>query len=219
MLPSIVYLGYPHSGSTTLARTMNAHPQLSYGRLKEHKFLCIMAPHVHFFYHHVEEIYGRDFKPPCGTKMTFDMTPTYFAMALNSSSQWRQRNGHRSTFCRKPKELGDFVNLLGPRLRFLMMLRNPVDMVKSMHGIEWFRENIEAARNLGCYVDVLEAWRKAVPGHEIKVVSTEDMFSETLDFFADLFQWIGVPNPPLEIYDLGNKGLGRRRFTEKQTKL
>eukprot|EP00971_Amphidinium_carterae_P275974 5476113-Amphidinium_carterae.1 len=138
-------------------------------------------------------------------------------MAGLSNSQWRHHNGRKGTFCRKHAELDEFVNLLGPRLRFLMMVRNPVDMLRSMHGIEWFRENNEAARSLGCYADVLEEWRKATPEHEIKVVSSEDMFSHPSHFFADLFQWIGVPNPPQEIYNtLGD--IGRRRFAQRQKK-
>merc|ERR1719356_980918 len=38
-LPRVLFLGLPHSGSTSLAEEMNLHPELSYGLTKEHKMV------------------------------------------------------------------------------------------------------------------------------------------------------------------------------------
>eukprot|EP00971_Amphidinium_carterae_P232484 4613787-Amphidinium_carterae.1 len=40
------------------------------------------------------------------------------------------------------------------------------------------------------------------------------MFSDPSHFFADLFQWIGVPIPPQKFYDPAFVS-GRRRYAEK----
>lgn len=38
VLPELIYLGMPHSGSSSLTVQLNMHPQLSYGKVKEHQY-------------------------------------------------------------------------------------------------------------------------------------------------------------------------------------
>merc|ERR1719335_1057539 len=73
-LPMMLYLGFGHSGSTSLSEQLNMHPQISYGNVKEHH-------HWHWERHSgnltKKEIkrYASEFrKAPCHKTFVFDGT-------------------------------------------------------------------------------------------------------------------------------------------------
>eukprot|EP00928_Gymnodinium_smaydae_P060194 TRINITY_DN4378_c0_g1_i2.p1 TRINITY_DN4378_c0_g1~~TRINITY_DN4378_c0_g1_i2.p1 ORF type:complete len:197 (-),score=28.82 TRINITY_DN4378_c0_g1_i2:655-1245(-) len=63
LLPSVVYLGQGHSGSTVLASQLDAHPELSFGDLKEHHWGDMVFSGNGYLREYTEQ-----FRVPCGTK-------------------------------------------------------------------------------------------------------------------------------------------------------
>jgi len=225
MLPSFIYMGYGHSGSTTTADVLNDHPNVSFGKMKEHNYLCFQRNKDWHGERWRVTIKGyiNQFLVPCGTTVSFDMTPQYFAMLLNRSHPWFDHVG-RSTCRQTPNQeeaLKNYMKAMRPDLKFLFIVRNPVDYLKSIYEMQrvlnpkyW-----DDMQRFGCYAEVLEAWRGAYPKHEIKVFSAEDLFGDPVSYFADVFQWLGVDNLPQSYYDQRYQASGRRRSSNQAKNL
>eukprot|EP00971_Amphidinium_carterae_P272577 5410151-Amphidinium_carterae.2 len=84
--PTLLYLGFAHVGSTTLATVLNHHMNVSFGSTKEHSYLCRRA--------NTFEGYLREFYVPCSTVVSFDTSPMSFTALLNESHPLWPKHKH-----------------------------------------------------------------------------------------------------------------------------
>jgi len=158
-LPSLLYIGMGHSGSTTMSMQLNAHPDLSYGQMKEHRF--------HFDKPNTEwntAAYRKFFGMPC-KKKAFDGSIGYIFYT--------------------PERIQELKNVLGPDVKILLMMRDPAKWMNSLYHDGG--DGLSKGHN-GCYADFLEEWLKHFPREQFLIEASEDYFKNpqaTLDRIAN----------------------------------
>jgi len=180
-LPSMVYIGMGHSGSTTLSVQLNAHPELSYGQMKEHRF--------HFDKGSTERnvaMYKKAFQMSCD-KTAFDGSIGYIFYT--------------------PERMEELKKTLDPDVKILLMVRDPAKWMNSLaiNG----GDGLSKGHN-GCYADFLENWLKYYPREQFLIESSEDYFKDAQGTIDRITTHVGVkqytyPNGIL------NHAAGRRR--------
>mmetsp|Transcript_21242 Transcript_21242/g.38765 ORF Transcript_21242/g.38765 Transcript_21242/m.38765 type:complete len:365 (+) Transcript_21242:115-1209(+) len=213
--PTLFYLGWGHAGSATLGHVLRETRKVSFGILKEHRYLC--SGHAWNSRRHSLAAYIEQFWVPCEVEIAMDLSPvSYAALLPPRDPMWphlqRCSNDKQSPLDR----VREMVAGLPKELRFFAMLRDPLDWHFSQfgnHTIKAVRGSERVLTGLvkqGCYASVLERWFKEFPEVPLRIFASEDMFKDPMNFFADIFAWIGVPNHPRSYYE-ANFLSGRRR--------
>jgi hypothetical protein len=222
-LPKLLYIGLNHGGSTTLAQSMNRHPQLSFGCRKEHQFFggsartMMFGPPNRNLSNRSLPSYLDEFRVPCDKTMTFDASPFYFALG----------NSHLGAFLRGPflrlpgrASVVNVRNLLGHDLRMLFVVRDPVDWLNSQ-GVSLSHYGTDAlsktsyrrtpAERMSCFADSLETWLKFFPRDQLLVLDFATVFEDLNATLAAIYGFMGLLSHPASTSTSKELNAGRRR--------
>lgn len=224
--PSLLYIGTGHSGSTTLATELNKHPEMKYGKMKEHSFLHYGAQTF--------ASYLKEFRVPCTTKVTFDAFPSTYTRGNPTSND---ELGSWRGFHLGLEYVKEVKKLYGPHLKILMMIRDPVqylisfslnlgdgqkgsarkfnleDFISGKTSTSWGRKQLRNA----CYADHLEAWLKVFPIENFLFIKAEDYFLKPQPTLNQIFDFVEVSRKTYDQSDL--KPSGRRRTVAAQDRV
>mmetsp|Transcript_67257 Transcript_67257/g.161209 ORF Transcript_67257/g.161209 Transcript_67257/m.161209 type:complete len:323 (-) Transcript_67257:301-1269(-) len=204
--PSVLYLGWGHSGSTTLAKTLNDHPYLSYGSTKEHSYFC--RDHKQSNNRNREwKTYLSEFEVPCNVKRTFDASPSYHHVANRHAK-------HCLPEFQGLEGLKHMKELLPPDVQLIFMLRDPLDWLQSRWRMKLLRRaGVKRLVRMTCYANIIEEWLKVFPRDNVLILDSKSLFEDPQPFFNELFEFLEVPRLREEYYDRMYKAVGRRRHT------
>jgi len=208
LTPTILYMGWGHSGSTTLAKVLNDHPSLSWGLRKEHDFFCRTSSHA-TNQERTWQGYMNEFEVPCDVKRTLDASPYYHEMALSDDHLCLPQ-------FRGPEGLMRLRGTLPPNVQLIFMVRDPLDWMQSRLGLRsmcnmGLRRVVEHA----CYADQIEPFFEVFPKENIIVLDSKEMFEDPRPLFDKLFHFLKVDPLPATYYDSMYKAVGRRRHSSK----
>ncbi|HEV8352604.1 MAG TPA: sulfotransferase [bacterium] len=112
--PNFFIVGAPKCGTTSLYRWLDAHPEVYTSPRKEPHYFCpdLYSP----TYVHDE--------------------PTYLSLFARGAG--RRRAGEASVYYLYSREAAGRIAAFAPDARIIMMLRNPVDMIHSLHSQRLF---------------------------------------------------------------------------------
>eukprot|EP00928_Gymnodinium_smaydae_P004170 TRINITY_DN11447_c0_g8_i1.p1 TRINITY_DN11447_c0_g8~~TRINITY_DN11447_c0_g8_i1.p1 ORF type:complete len:367 (+),score=55.74 TRINITY_DN11447_c0_g8_i1:61-1161(+) len=191
LLPSVVYLGQGHSGSTTLAMQLDAHPELSYGTVKEHHW----GEQVFSGNGHLQD-YTNQFRVPCRTKVSMDFSAGEYVDGHHGShwSVWRtrerlmpwNRNKNNYSAAVQPELLRD---ILGKETKLIVMLRDPVDFLDSLPG--WWEKHVRSVDG-DCYAIGVERWLNVFPRQNVLFLKAEEYFADSQAVLSRIFKFLDV---------------------------
>lgn len=204
--PNVIYLGHGHSGSSSLARQLNSHPNISYGSVKEHKPDVLYVPGQkkwHNLFSPSEpdnpafwQTYMDGFDVPCGTKAVIDFSPGSLLMGIEHGGIDFQKVNH----------------YLGNDVKFIIMLRDPFDFLDSVRSDSKLWYDLAIRHSFDCYVNGVERWMGAYPKASFLILRAEDYFSNEAAELLKVTNFIGVP--PLESVDFVSSGRRRHVHTK-----
>lgn len=204
-LPSVLLIGLPHAGSTSLAENLHQHPQLSYGRMKEHCFFATRWARLRN-YKSVQEFQQTFMDDRPSVRHFFDGSP--FTMFLGNPNS----TGAGSFF--RPPGLGAIEavrDMLGPNLRIVVLIRDPVDHLLSVYGRNALFSDKLSWRT--CYADSLENWIKVFGRDSLLVLKSESFFTDPEETLKSIYEFLDVATidykPDLFVVS------GRRRTNKK----
>src|SRR5262249_26128809 len=116
--PDFFIVGAPKCGTTALNDYLQAHPEIFIPAKKE----------IHFF--------GADLPFLKGKRVTEQEYMTYFAPAGNE-----KRVGESSVWYLYSQQAAAEIKAFSPAARIIIMLRNPVDMMYSLHSQRVYNDN------------------------------------------------------------------------------
>jgi hypothetical protein len=204
-LPTFLYIGMGHAGSTTFANDLALHPKLSYGQTKEHRCLTSFWPKTCSSKSGIGQ-YKKQFEVGCDIEHTFEATPE---TAYIGSPHWPRRHLGLLQGSGGITAVESLRDLLGPNLKFVMMIRDPVDWLKSRFTQQailnkkkwWFT----------CHADTFKSWFQVFPKENFLFIRSEDYFANRMRVLNQTFNFIGA-DPELYV---GEERLpqpsGRRR--------
>lgn len=187
--PNLIYLGQGHTASTSLALQLNKHPSMSYGRMKEH----IDGTDL-FSGHEDLASYLANFEVDCGVQVVMDFSPGEY---LDGHPD--RRSLTKDTV--RPELVKEF---LGADVKFLIMLRNPVDFLNSL-PTHWYNKVMKS--NGHCYVNSVRRWMKVFPRDQFMIIKMEDYIANQQLTLHEIFQFVGVSDMAVS----GDQESGRRR--------
>jgi len=188
-LPEMIYIGMGHSGSTTLSMQLNAHPELSYGQMKEHRF------HFESGEEHNTGMYRKNFAVPC-EKKAFDGSIGYIFYT--------------------PERIEALKKVLGPDVKILLMMRDPAKWMNSLYHNGG--DGLSKGHN-GCYADFLETWLKYYPRENFLIESSEDYFKDPQATINRIADHVGVSQYTYKDGYLNHASGRRRAQGMKQSKI
>jgi len=216
LAPTLLYIGPDHSGSTTLADLMNMHPNLSYGRTKEHRFLCPHPWDIRRWDNYLDE-----FEVDQSVTRTFDATPVYMQMGAKENPPCQWCPGHPWNQCDTGVSMvKNNVDLLmektpGATLQIIATFRNPVDWWCSKMHIFGACDNetqseksMRNLQNFPCYAEFLEPFLSVLDRSQFLFLKSEDAFEDQQTALNSVLDFVGVKRMPIE---QGSYSAGRRR--------
>jgi len=222
MMPKVILLAIPHSGSTSLADQLDMHPELSYGKMKEHNMIWkISGKHSG----QLKEIYKDQF--PVDTspvsnvsvKYTFDASPATLFLGIEDDLEMaRSQIG-------KDHGTGVFAvqqvkDILGADTKFIVVLRNPLYWQYSlMKSVKQFEDMVSPNNTLGkrsCYADAIMNWLKVFPRQNFQFHTSEEYFENPASTLRDIQQFLNVEQKIYSETEL--QAQGRRRSTFNPSK-
>jgi len=189
-LPSLIYIGMGHSGSTTLSSQLNAHKEMSYGMMKEHRF--------HFdksSTHGNQLMYKKGFNMACD-KMAFDGSIGYIFYTR--------------------EQIQEVKRTLGPDVKILLMMRDPQKWMNSLNNDGG---DGKTKGHQGCYADFLENWLSVFPREQMLIESSEDYFKAPQGTLDRIFKFAGVAPKTFTERELGHAAGRRRSPSMKMAKI
>lgn len=147
--PNLFVVGAPKCGTTSLCNYLGRHPQVFFPRTKEPLFFCADCVHDEYW--------------------RIDDPDAYLALfAPGAERKWR---GEGSVWYLMSEVAAKRIRAYSPDARIIIMLRNPVDMVASLHAQFLFSGN-ESIRDFEKAYAAQEAraqgrripWRAHTPG-------------------------------------------------------
>lgn len=204
--PSFLYIGLPHAGSTSLANQLNMHPSLSYGKTKEHRYFAAIDERKSLPLVGASGSYNKSFTVPCHVKHTFDATP--IMMYLGNP----EARPHLLSKYPASHAVESIKQELGPNVKIIVMLRDPVDNLISLYGPNYFltHSNSNSSKHWRtCYADSLAKWVKVFGRSQVLFLKSEDYFADSQAVLDTIFHFVDVPRKPYSNAEL--KPHGRRR--------
>lgn len=208
-LPHFLGLGAPKSGSTWLHHNLDAHPDVFVPPEKELHYFC-------HFHHRSIRWYAGKFAA-AGERVRGEITPNYASL--------------------EPRLVDEVADLM-PRLKLLLMMRNPIDRAWSHAQMNLARqqnrpvdavpahEYIAHFRSLhsiesGDYVEIVDRWTLRFPDAQLWFGTYDAMVSSPKDLLTSVFEFLGVTSdvawdrfPIATVIDRGRPGsedlVGRR---------
>mmetsp|Transcript_115396 Transcript_115396/g.304867 ORF Transcript_115396/g.304867 Transcript_115396/m.304867 type:complete len:322 (-) Transcript_115396:188-1153(-) len=211
LLPTFLYIGMGHAGSTTFANDLALHPKLSYGQTKEHRCLTSFWPKT-CSSKEAAGIgqYRKQFQVGCDIEHSFDATPE---TAYIGSPHWPKQYLGLLQGSGGITAVESLRDLLGSSLKFVMLIRDPVDWLKSR-----FSQKAVLNKNkwwFTCHADTLKSWFQVFPRENFLFIRSEDYFADRMAVLNRTFKFIGA-DPELYVHkdQLPNPS-GRRRTRVK----
>lgn len=216
LTPTLFLIGYEHSGSTSFAEALNMHPQLSYGRMKEHRYFCKdAAEDTKSWTQYLDE-----FNVPCETRRTFDATPFYYQMGSSASTRCGHFHEHGIGAVRAFKES------VGSEAQLIVLIRDPIDWYCSQGGgrncLGYLGPDPGTPNPFGyigtknpahlvpevgsCFADHLEPWLNVFHRRDMLFIQSEDFFADQEATLRRAFDFVGVSG-----YTVAPVRSGRRR--------
>lgn len=195
--PSFFIVGAPKCGSGSLWRYLAGHPDVFMPKVKEPNY------------------FGSDVRSP----MTIDRLDVYLGLFAGAGDA--TAIGEASTRYLRSRDAAAEIAAFQPRARIIVLVREPVAQVRSMHnhflshgiediadlglaidaGVERFRGtgagkpiNAEALdyRRVPLYAEQLASYRAVFPADRIHVIVQEEFARETAAGFRDVLRFLGV---------------------------
>jgi len=219
MKPTLFFIGHAYSGSTTLSYLMAKHPEMSFGDTKEHQY----------FTHDYKKIrsdkkyndYLEEFWVHCNTTVAYDATMDYINVPED------------------PEALKYMARRLGNNVKFMYMIRDPLDLIwhdychesgdalvlappdRALEGQEIQPFDINQPVNLSDRRSVLNTqyisqYLTAFPNKKNWLfIDSDEYFDSPREVLKQVFEFSGVPD--MEINLSVPEATGRRRCTMKPT--
>jgi len=228
MWPQVQFIGLPHSGSTSLAKQLALHPELSYGLCKEHNMIFNLGKVSNgklkkaylskFALRNTSEIND------AGAKYTFDASPgTMFIGCPDDERMLEFPIGKKyGTGAKAVRKVKDF---LGPDTKYIVMLRDPLDwQVSDAYGQIKKLEHLMGTTKKGpgldnkrsCYADCLESWVNVVGKNKMLFLASEQYFKDPQAVLTQIFKFLHVAPRQYTHEELGLT-YGRRRAAAKES--
>jgi len=182
-LPSFLIIGSMKSGTTTLYRDLDAHPRVFFPIDKEPSTLATEPDKGGW------DEYRRLFEPCEPDQIAGEASTAYTKRPTFEGVAERARR------------------LLGPDLRLLYIVRNPIDRMLShhYHNLAWGQDRRDADQAIrdnpeytefSCYAHQIEPWLQAFPRQQLRVVRFEDYTAGRDAGTRELFEFLGLAPPP-----------------------
>jgi len=198
--PNFFIIGAPKSGTTALSQYLGTHPNVFFSRVKE----------PHFF----------DLDTSKRVKAGLQ---TYLSLFSEADPDLHKAVGEGSTGYLYSKVAVSEILKFNPDSKFIVMLRNPVDLVRAWHsemyyeGVEDIRDfesawRLEEERRQGrripypCWEpkklfysewgklgDQVERLLSVVARDKLKVIVFDDFITDTREVYAQVLSFLGVP--------------------------
>jgi len=201
-LPLLMLMGLPHAGSTSFANQLNLHPNLSYGYTKEHRFFATRGSPAQTVDTSVPD-YLSGFNVPCDVTYTFDANPNTLYLGQPRADH------HGIKFLATPGL--DAVKLtrtlLGDVVRFILLIRDPVDLLNSRYGLASIQD--ESYHWFTCFAESLANWFAVFARQSFLILRSEDYFVDEPKSLAIALDFLGLPSREYTASEL--EPSGRRR--------
>ena len=189
-LPNLICPGAPKAGTTTLYNLFAMHPDIYVSDFKELYYFSNDR-----FFNKGSEWYARNFKDYSGEKYIADITPFYLA---------------------SEESPGRIRRLLGEDVKFIIMLRNPIDRAYSQFlmqsreeaGYRSFRDMVfkkeknadeKSILSNGYYFRNLTNYLDYYPKESFHFVLMEDLVSDFGKVAEGIFCFLGISNMELNM--------------------
>jgi len=177
--PDFMIIGASRSGTSSLFLNLCQHPQILKPSYKE----------PHYFDNHIakgDAWYFGMFPTTNRIQLTFEATPNYLYHA------------------NAPERISDFEKRHALELRFIVMLRNPINRTWShfchcknrvnAHKLEVAisksRRQPFVAKSV--YIDQIERWQKHFDRSKFLFIRSEDFYRDSRGVCRAIFRWLGV---------------------------
>jgi hypothetical protein len=221
--PSVLYIGQGHSGSTSLAVQMDAHPHISTGKVKEHMkgnaLFCgepVSDPILPSDPNGIPmtngsdyDKYLADFVVPCETKVSIDFSAGVYLSTVCTGDILSLESYHVSNLAPQlvKRYLGD--------VKLIVMFRDPVDFLVSLRdgepeGSLWLP--LVGKTGQDCYADSVEIWLRYFQKKDILFIKAEDYFKNNQATLDQIFEFLGM-----EPFALSGAAIAGRRRTSKRS--
>ena len=205
--PDFFIVGPQRTGTTWLHAHLRFHPQIFLAEPKELFFFSRLTTPEHPGYQSND----------LGWYLQFFRDPLWRYVAKNAVTLWRYRERYcpcvrgeaTASYAALDAEIIREVALLNPRLKIILMLRNPIDrawshakkdLVRKHHRSvadvppaefeAFFRDPYQ--RRCARYVEQYDNWRAAVGAAQVFVGRFDDIATRPEDFLLDVMRFLGV---------------------------
>lgn len=213
--PNFFIIGAPRCGTTALSEYLKSHPRIGFSIPKEPHFFASDLPNLRCVEHESDYL-----------KTCFGHLEGGEYAAVGEASVWYLYS----------KEAIEQILAFDPNAKFIVMIRNPRDMVQALYEkyIESLQENcssfekawhLQSQRKLGkqipkhckhasmlMYADVarmgeqLERAMKLIPANQLKLIVFDDFISHTGDVYSSVLDFLNIPDDGRSVFPRINEG-------------
>jgi hypothetical protein len=157
--------------------------------------------------------YKKQFEVDCGVDYTFDATPSTIFMGQPGWSSEFHFGLVRGPPGEYPVE--QLRTLLGKDMKFIMLIRDPVDFINSWFGpAYWYDSNQSVMKKRSCIAEGLISFFKFFPREHFLLMKSEDYFIDRKRVLNRTCNFLGVDFALMT--KLPPRSYGRRRSTTRQ---
>lgn len=213
VLPTLLYMGQAHAGSTTIAALLDKIPGWSFGKVKEHRFFNQDEMHHSYLlygapYHQKSfSEYENEFEVSCDVHQTFDASIFYWFLGHNESTP---SNGFKYN-------AESVKQLLGENVKMVFTIRDPVAYIRSNKFYGGNRGMVKKAESLFCdgMVNALQGWLKVFPRKNFLFLDFQENMKDLPKTISRIVDFAGMP--PVDASTIHtNFAQGRRRSNHKK---
>jgi hypothetical protein len=203
LLPNLLLIGAAKSGTTSLHKYLDQHPQIFMAKRKEPRFFLVWENPERMALHQ-EEKRG---------EINYYCTIEKYQALFAEGTAHKVRGESSTTYLANP-ECAFKIKKLIPRVKLVAILRNPIDRAFSNYVIyrNWrmekksfadaVDEEIRTGRHnyqqpmqylyLGKYADSLKVYFNLFPADQIKVYLYDDLKADPESFMQNIFNFLEV---------------------------
>jgi len=173
-MPDLFIIGAPKSGTTSLYEYLKGHPEVFMSVVKEPCYFARDLAHDH-----------------SGNFLVYERDEALYTALFDEATPEQKRAGEGSTRYLYSKDAPALIREASPEARVIAMLRNPVDMIHSLHA----HKLAAATEDLADFKDALDAEAdrhagRRIPAHSNPTLATyrdRARFGEQLPRWFDTF--------------------------------
>ncbi len=220
--PDFYIVGAPRSGTTFLYEYLGLHPQIHMSEIKEPQF------------------FARDLDSGNYLESVTFMRDRDRYLGMFAGAKPGQITGEGSTWYLYSAAAAELIKAERPDARIIAMLRNPVQMLYSLHGRRYYAESEDIAdfsaalaaeperragrrmpprvrnpkalqyRAVGSYAAQVQRYFDAFGRDQVKVVIFEDFIRDPADTYRSVLDFLGVDPEFSPEFKVVNAGMQRR---------